>query len=911
MIRRAAFRLSTAAVLLVALAASAYAATPATLVRDIRRQPGPNLSSFPSSMISLGSRALFWAWTPLLGSELYRTDGTAAGTSLVTDLCPGPCSSGGSGGIAVGGRAFFIANDGARGSELWTSDGTPGGTRQLLDLGPGPAEGFYFFLLAGGDRLLFETFGPPFVGRDFWSSDGTAAGTVWFAHLADGAEGGVVIAGDAAPGGPLPGGRRLYFRNFSPTEGLEELWQSDGTAAGTRRVLALPRDAGGSICAGDSADLPRVASGDFYFAAGTEATGCELWRVAGGVAAPLADLAAGDASSNPRSFVRQGEWTLFAADRADGISELWTTDGSLERTLPAARSGPPAGTSPKYLGSNSARAYFAAETPEEGRELWATDGAPGHFGILSDGVIGPGSSDPRLAGVARNRVFFWSSDPVRGTELNAASVVDIRGVARVRERSSEDAFAAVGERAIFGADLGLGVGVEPAVTNGYPGSTGLLRDLAQGDPSSNPRQLTRVEERLLFSTIGDDDAARVWRSDGTSAGTERVADFAPGQPQAGARPYFLASTATGVVFAEPDGSIRHAPARRGGIEILRPAGLFSGAGAGFRLGGKGLFFAPAGDAESPRIELWRTDGRPEGTRRLAEVGRFGSFGFGVVSAADPERRRAFFIPSHISSEIGLRPLGLWTTDGSAAGTRRLVSEPCGFCFGGVDEAIVGPGGSFVYSAEERDEDVSRLWASDGTSTEPVLLAESPGLVDGDPIRSLARLGELLLFAASDPEHGQELWVSDGTPAGTRLLADLRPGPAPSWPDGITVVGDRAFFSADDGLAGRELWATDGTEQGTYRVADIRRGTRPSVPQALTAIGNRLVFAADDGKHGLEVWASDGTAAGTRLASDVQTGRLPSSPGEFVALGSDLLFVAARASTGRELFRLPLSALGTP
>jgi len=907
MIRRAAL-CSTAAALLGVLSPSAFAATPASLVRDVRHEPGPNQSSYPSSMISLGDRVLFWARTPLLGNELYRTDGTAAGTSLIADLCPGACDSGGSQGFAIAGRAFFFATDGARGRELWTSDGTVGGTRPLLDLGPGPAEGFYLFPLDGGDRLLFESFGASFDRLNLWSSDGTVAGTVRFAQLADGPDGGIVIPGDAAPGGLLPGGRRLYLHHFNLTDDLFELWETDGTAAGTRRVLAFSLDAGESICS-TSPDLPRVTAGDFYFAASTGATGCELWRVKNGVAAPFADLGAGGASSNPRSFVRQGVWTLFAVDRADGKSELWTTDGTLERTLPAAPAGPPTGTAPVYLGGDSARAYFAAETPEQGRELWATEGPPRTFRSLGDFVFGTGSSNPEWAGVAGGRAYFWTFHPDRGIELKVATPGGLRRVARVRDR---DGFAGAGERAVFGADLRQGLGIELAVTGGSPESTGLLRDLADGDPSSYPLQLTKVAGRVMFSATDDARGREVWRSDGTTAGTELTADLTPGSAPTDF-PLLLAPTASGVVLEAPDGSIRHARARTGGIDLLfRPAIELQAAHVGFRLGARGLFFVPAGDEDNPRFELWRADGRPEGSRRLADIAGFDPFfGYTVSAAVDPPGHRAFFIPQRIDSQFGPSPVGLWVTDGTVAGTRRVLDSPCNRCGDGIGDSIVGPGGNFFFEADDRSDDVSRLWVSDGTSKASVILAESPNLIDGDPIRSLARLGDLLLFAASDPEHGQELWVSDGTPAGTRLLVDLRPGTAPSWPDGIMVVGDRVFFSADDGTTGRELWATDGTEEGTYRVADLRSGTRSSVPQSLTAIGNRLVFAADDGKHGLEVWSSDGTAAGTRLASDVQVGRLPSSPGDFVALGSNLLFVAARTATGRELFRLPLSALGTP
>ncbi|HXU34025.1 MAG TPA: ELWxxDGT repeat protein, partial [Thermoanaerobaculia bacterium] len=613
-------------------------------------------------------------------------------------------------------------------------------------------------------------------------------------------------------------------------------------------------------------------------------------------------------------FVHLGASTLFSAQGGLVGEELWRTDGTAAGTVLLGDAYPGSqGSAPMFLGRLGDQAYFSAMNFATGREPWATDGTAGSLHLLADLVPGSESSDPKPAGSAGGRLFFWTNVETTDAALHAAgadgTVVTLASVEAPNYFSS--GFAAVGSLGLFGADLKDGRGVELGATDGTPEGTRTLRDLSVGDPSADPRQLTRFGGRVLFTAIDDAHGREVWRTDGTGAGTRLVADLRPGNGPG--FPNFLAPTGSGVVLEAQDGSIRHVRAAGGGIDLLfRPASAVRASRRGFGLGGQAYFFTPVGSAENPRFELWRSDGHPGATLRLAEIAGFDRFfGYRVDSGPDPERGRAFFIPSVIDVQSGLVPEGLWITNGSETGTRRVLDNPCVGCSGKIGEAILGPGGRFVYTVDDRGEDVSRLWASDGTGAGTVQLAESPNLIDGDPIRSLARWGDLLLFAASDPEHGQELWVSDGTPAGTRLLADLRPGPAPSWPDGITVVGNRAFFSADDGMTGRELWATDGTEEGTYRVADLRQGTRSSAPQSFTAIGNRLVFAAADDRYGLEVWSSDGTAAGTRLVSDVQVGRLPSSPSDFLVLGSDLLFVASRLGTGRELFRLPLSALGAP
>lgn len=451
---------------------------------------------------------------------------------------------------------------------------------------------------------------------------------------------------------------------------------------------------------------------------------------------------------------------------------------------------------------------------------------------------------------------------------------------------------------------GASRGATPAASVGEAGSAAIAIPGV-----SNPEQLTRVAGRVLLTATGGDGSAEVWRTDGTAGGTERLVGSSPGETF-----LFLSATSVGVALETADGAIRHARARTGGVDFLfRPEGELSSARSGFRIGGKAHFFVFVGGLTEKRLELWQVDGGPEGNRKLVELASFHPFfAFDLRVAVAPDRRSAYFFPVATDGSVGDIEDGLWRTDGSLSGTRRVVDFPCAPCFDvRVGETVVGPGGKLFYVVNDFGRRFAQLWVSDGTEAGTTKLLEAPGSIEGGEIRSLARLGPRVVFSAFDLEHGQELWVSDGTETGTRRLADLRPGRRSSRPNEITVAGSRALFSADDGSVGRELWATDGTPQGTIRVADLRPGEPPSTPRGLTTIGSRWVFAANDGRRGVEVWVSDGTAAGTRLASDVGPGALPSYPADFVALGSELLFTASRGGAGRELFRLPLSALGPP
>ena len=116
----------------------------------------------------------FAGTTPETGKELWRTDGTAAGTFMLRDIEPGPDSG------IVAGTPFWIARtpDGvvfaartsAGGTELWKSDGTAAGTVPLPEIAPGPDSSSPRGLITAGGRVYFSAYVPS-LGTELWALD--------------------------------------------------------------------------------------------------------------------------------------------------------------------------------------------------------------------------------------------------------------------------------------------------------------------------------------------------------------------------------------------------------------------------------------------------------------------------------------------------------------------------------------------------------------------------------------------------------------------------------------------------------------------------------------------------------------------------------------------------------------------
>ena len=155
------------------------------LLKDINTLPSTE-GSGTSELLSVGTTLFFRADNRSYGPELWKSDGTLTGTVMVKDISSGSDASLPRYLTNVNGTLFFSAsdgsvdssaNDGINGRELWKSDGTEAGTVLVKDILAGSGDSSPRNL-TNVNGILYFLANDGINGEELWKSDGTAAGTV-------------------------------------------------------------------------------------------------------------------------------------------------------------------------------------------------------------------------------------------------------------------------------------------------------------------------------------------------------------------------------------------------------------------------------------------------------------------------------------------------------------------------------------------------------------------------------------------------------------------------------------------------------------------------------------------------------------------------------------------------------------
>ena len=360
------------------------------VVADINQQVanGQAGSADPSNLMVLNGTLYFNANDGIHGTQVWKSDGTAAGTAMLTDFPQNGVPGGGpnaSSVVDLGGAIFFDAttsnNSGPGVSTIYRSDGTPGGTSAIFT--PDSSTVSTTGPVVSGSSLYFLTTesGDSGATIDLWKSDGTSSGTAVIASIPAGqynygfnnltdANGTLFINVELgstdtardhyqiwsstnrrkAPTARLPHSTRplvvagilvdklVFAQPASMRAGVESLWVTDGTKGGTVLLHDVPA----------SFYLSLTSSGGKVYFTALSGSESQLWTSDGTAAGTQQLTTANDGSGGviPSDLVGMGGKLYFLGnDAASGQRALWSSDGTAAGTTVVADLG---GTESSY-----------------------------------------------------------------------------------------------------------------------------------------------------------------------------------------------------------------------------------------------------------------------------------------------------------------------------------------------------------------------------------------------------------------------------------------------------------------------------------------------------------------------------------------------------------------------------------
>jgi len=853
--------------------------TEAGTVKVKEINPGTTASS-PQSFIEMNGLLFFTAITAANGLELWKTDGTDAGTEIVKDIYAGSTSSTPQNLIVINNVLYFSANTSANGTELWKSDGTNAGTVLVKDVASGTSSSSPGIFSNVNGVLFFVAFSSG-IGTELWKSDGTNAGTVLVKDIYPG-------SASSQPFLLTVVGNLLFFRATDGVNG-SELWRSDGTDAGTFLTKDISVGLNGIDILFSNTD-----GNLFYFTTNDGIAGYELWRSDGSNAGTflLKDIVPGSGNSTPQNLTAIGNTLYFSAN-----GQLWKTDGTTLGTVliidPITGFSP---GSPTNFTNLNGVLYFTAQTAAAGRELWKSDGTDAGTMMVKDIRTGTLSSLPNsltnvngllyfTASTGSNNLLFKSDGTDAGTiSLNTSVVNGTYTTVYGFENKLYFMFIA----------LSSTIGREPWVSDGTDAGTKLIKDINATTDPGNPGPYGSLGNNVYFAATDGVNGIELWKSDGTEAGTVLFKDINTGSGSSNPANfvlinntlYFSASTATsGSELWKTDGTVA------GTVMVKDIRTGTAGSSPSLLTAAGNILFFTANDGTTG-IELWKSDGTDVGTVLVADI---------VAGTGTPTIQIPVNVNGTLLFTAQVTGLGreLWKSDGTAAGTVLVKDIVVGTGSPSISSMTVYNG--IAYFNANDGINGQELWVSDGTETGTYLFMNiTPGSANSNPL-NLTVANNKLYFTAFFSNTNFEPWVTDGTPTGTYMILDIDPASGGSSPAFFTAMNGFVYFAAGGTSAGRELWRTDGTSLGTTLVKDINTGSANGSPELLTVVNNTLYFRATMPGGGVEFFKSDGTDAGT-VGYDLYPGSTASTPDYLIALNDMLLFTATHPISGREIWK---------
>ncbi len=630
-------------------------------IKDLNPGIWPNFpsSSFPSQAVIFKNQLYFFAEDSAAGRELWQSDGTVLGTAVIKDLVPGkpgiryyPTTFGEFKQNSK--HLFFAANDGSTGVELYRTDGTPSGTKRVADSKPGSGDGASPLTdaIIYKDKLFYNGKTNASGSYQLFISEGDSSNTIHVNTPMDSPSDFIIFNG------------KLLFKGSqaSPRPG-KYLYTISGSNASPVRL----RNRSGKIfmAAGRSAsfiDYWAKADHILFFSAidPDNLLASELFRT-DGTSAGTWMLQERNSSTdsgnliNPPQYgvdVFKGAWLAAIQTEQYGL-EMWKIKGpKAAQIVRDIEPGSGAGFVPKYIHAPvkilrhgailNNEYYFRGRTKHKGVELWKTGGDSASTALVHDLVFGTVSSNPSLHPVPINGILIGSAftyptgDELFRTDGTASGSYILKDInPGVQPSNNQPRFSSVlpldtlNNQLIFQADSNP-IGNELWITDGTVRGTRLLKDINPGPNSGTTKRVSgtvyssKCNNNIFFTATDGILGYELWKTDGTTAGTQMVKDINQGNGDGSSGGNMVCLNDT-LYFVGNNGT--------SGWELWKSAGsaastilvadINPGADESFirelTLADSAIFFSAYGGtrARNNAYQIWKSNGKSNGTSQVS------------------------------------------------------------------------------------------------------------------------------------------------------------------------------------------------------------------------------------------------------------------------------------------------------
>lgn len=312
--------------------------------------------------IYVNGKFIFAKNDPVHGTEIWASDGTAAGTNILFDIVTGTGSSNPNYLTVIDNVVYFQTT---ATNEIWRTDGTPGGTYTMVSSGLNDPRDFKkigsFILFRSGNnnnRKLWKMQDTPnshvqlslasmidvsaitnlnssnglfnvrfSSGWEIWRTNGN---TMQFVADIDSGNSNFQQLNEN-----VVFNSELYFTGYSTDKGTE-LWKTDGTTPGTVLVADIQSNSLGNIaCANCSTPSDfKVVGNTLFFEAGnqTYGSGRRLYKLVGSDPFIVKNINPSGAPQIRNTTSFNGKLYFYATD---GLGfKLWESDGTENGTQP-------------------------------------------------------------------------------------------------------------------------------------------------------------------------------------------------------------------------------------------------------------------------------------------------------------------------------------------------------------------------------------------------------------------------------------------------------------------------------------------------------------------------------------------------------------------------------------------------